>query len=605
MKLQKYQVAVLQVTYMWILMAIIVACTQGGQTDYLESPTPDGSGGTLDLNNPAPPNTDVSAQPDFDFFAWNTFIALNWPAVIPSSSNNYQRGFPNVNKAFANASASDLTVWETYKEKREVFNQDGNDPGAWNSEVDYGKIRTSDTTTIVDPTTTRTFHQGTKMLFDSFDETVQVASEALEDSITDASGKRIANPIKGRPVGPRIWRGMPSDNNPVVYEVKVNYDFYQYVRENQLYVKNTNADGTYDPNNPVAQKAIKAGIALPYRTSATSGPSGAPASTSTRKLATGYSSATTRGVYDTLKPSDTAPPPLIGAVHLKAAWIKLDPAKDDVSSYHNATGQYFVDSAGLVVPRTGTFGLIGLHIIQRIHTGKSGDANGGTTGGTFIFATWEHVKNDSELFTYSNYYKPEDDPNPIKPPAPYNTAQFIPDLANPFTVARRYQPISNANPMGTQQVNEAVHAAIKAVDPSSVWLNYRLIGTQFSAMNVSDKTVTGSYPASENDPTGIGQPLFLANLVIETNDGLQHFEGQPPQTFTISQYSIDSNKSVLFTHNTANMSFNGTPKNMGGCMGCHGVIQSRGYSFSFVLFGGYFGAKTDTQEEFDIPPNTN
>ena len=42
---------------------------QKNQTVYLQMP-----------QTPAPPDTIPVAQPDFDYFAWNSFIALNWPA---------------------------------------------------------------------------------------------------------------------------------------------------------------------------------------------------------------------------------------------------------------------------------------------------------------------------------------------------------------------------------------------------------------------------------------------------------------------------------------------------------------------------------------------
>ena len=49
-----------------------------------------------------------------------------------------------------------------------------------------------------------------------------------------------------------------------------------------------------------------------------------------------------------------------------------------------------------------TFGLVGIHIIQRIHQGTGAAAH--PQGGTYIFATWEHVGNDKAGFTYSNYF---------------------------------------------------------------------------------------------------------------------------------------------------------------------------------------------------------
>ena len=44
--------------------------------------------------------------------------------------------------------------------------------------------------------------------------------------------------------------------------------------------------------------------------------------------------------------------------------------------------------------------------------------------------------------------------------------------------------------------------------------------------------------------------------------------------------------------------------NMGGCMGCHGIAQLNGYTFSFVSQDGQRGAGIDTEEpgQFDKAP---
>ena len=39
------------------------------------------------------------------------------------------------------------------------------------------------------------------------------------------------------------------------------------------------------------------------------------------------------------------------------------------------------------------------------------------------------------------------------------------------------------------------------------------------------------------DPMNIGQPTYLANLVIETNDGLQLFRGLPPNVAPVPPYN--------------------------------------------------------------------
>ena len=41
--------------------------------------------------------------------------------MIPTASNGWKRGYADTGKSFRDAQPGDLTVWETYKEKREVF----------------------------------------------------------------------------------------------------------------------------------------------------------------------------------------------------------------------------------------------------------------------------------------------------------------------------------------------------------------------------------------------------------------------------------------------------------------------------------------------------
>jgi len=126
------------------------------------------------------------------------------------------------------------------------------------------------------------------------------------------------------------------------------------------------------------------------------------------------------------------------------------------------------------------------------------------------------------------------------------------------------------------------------------------VGTQFQAVNLPRENRT--FPLPPNDPTHIGQPAFLANLAIETNLGLQYFRGQPPKVAVIPHFQgngVKSNPLNAFARNNANTSFGQSPYNMGGCMGCHGVAQTKGYAFSFVLLDGYLGAVTDTQDHFN------
>jgi len=594
-------------------------------------------GSSLQLDCPALPNTNLSKQPDFDIFAWNTFAALNWPALINSDTTKFQRGIPALDQSFSGAKHDDVLVWETFKEKREVFNvpQNSSSLRPWNATPYYGTLRPGADSSYVPGMLPGSSTKPSGYIFNALDETIQVKSEALE---TKASVK----PVYGDVVSPRVWRGMPSDGNPVVYEVKVNYDFYNYLNTKNKYWFNQDTAKAY------ARDTLNGPFTLPYRTSAGSSASSV-AKTKDRKrrkeleakaqltgLFTGskrgYSSQEALASYQKANatPSQSNVPFPIGSVHIKAAWIQMT-AKDDTSSYHTTTAQYYVTENNQIKKQYATFGLIGLHIIQRIHVNDTTATS--PIGGTFIFATWEHKGNETG-FTYSNYAAPDRPPsNPGTNFGWYpHKNDHIDTLKSGF--GGEYYNFSNPDTLqvrrkfkilpGTQAVNNEVW---KALPKSSVWQNYQLIGTQFRAIDIN--SLDSTKVTNPNDPTNIGQPLYLANLVIETNEGLQHFQGQPPGTYPILRYTdtihttphphlppypalVANDNGPAFARGNRNIvqgvsiksRSNNAANNMGGCMGCHGVAQSEGYSFSFVLLGGYEGATTDTQHEFDLPPPT-
>jgi hypothetical protein len=567
--------------------------------------------GVLCLDTPAPPDTVPVAQPDWDVFAWNTFIALNWPAleVVPNS----YRGVPDLSKLFATAASSDLAVWETFKEKREIFNQVDNPGGlVWNSPVNYGPLRAG----AVGPAVTiqgRVIHQnsGVTMPPDGLDETVEVQSQSLEQTYPNGT----PNPILGAspPVAtPRVWRGQPSAQNPIVYEVKLNYDYFNYVVGNGFNVNNSQA------GNAVATAALNANIHLPIRTSSSTNPLGTspPPMPGPNPGVVNYRAAQAVATFQTINeiyrrggalPAPLPPPQ--GSIQVKAAWLKLggpDARPSDFPTWHTAIAQnYISDPTGKPIASVPTlFGLVGMHIIQRIHATNPSAPNAQPPGGTFIFATWEHESifnspvagspTANAPYSYSNFYAP-----PPPPPPPALASGFYPPLdQTAYPVVRQYPVLQN-----TIGVTKMVHDQIRARNPNSVWLNYHLVGTQFQTVDLRNPGSPGKFPVGPNDPTGIGQPVFLANLGIETNLGLQFFQGQPPAITVIKNYQppLSSNATKTFLRNNANTAFRGAGYNMGGCMGCHGVAQSKGYGFSFVLLDGYVGAVTDTQEHFDQP----
>ena len=75
------------------------------------------------------PATPLDARPFFDYFSWESFIALNWPA----SSSRGVPNDPNNPSVFFNAPNGAAVVWGTYKDSFDLFGQKDQRPSPWNS----------------------------------------------------------------------------------------------------------------------------------------------------------------------------------------------------------------------------------------------------------------------------------------------------------------------------------------------------------------------------------------------------------------------------------------------------------------------------------------
>ena len=623
---------------------------------------------SLQLDCPALPNTIASGTMqstaegnvlDYDLFAWNSFIALNWPAIVPDASNGYKRGFPDTTQSFASAKPASLAVWETLKEKREIFLANpftGDitpDPqvAPWNSAPEYGPAQHPvplcadlEAADMKDMAMNREIVFAMKgNLYDTEDETAEVASEARETNEVLCKGHPSSCDEHGAAVGPRVWKGQPNNNGvPVVYEVKVNWDFYNYLENfgaGPLWVQET-----------ARTSATEGTIRLPARSSASESayvPAGSHVTPPVRgpnPLVSGYSA-------EACLSGDRETPCPVGSIHLKAAWLPISQAEAESGKYHVAEAFYYKNSGADKCKAPQLFGLIGLHIIQRVHQqafdNGAAQEPAGPRGGTFIFATWEHVDNDEAGFTYANLGPTQFDGIPNDMPQPFPNVDAGEDA---IALNRVYDLLPS-----TKAANQVVYDALgcSGSEPS-VWCNYKLIGTQYKAADLPSPAPTlltvipdQPLPNVEN-PAGSGQPYYLANLVIESNLGLQQFQGVPPVYEPIAHFTaakpppgtsgrtrgsggapqIVANPSPAdFEHGYNNLAwriapridqaepksdiekndgmFTGTKRgafNMGGCMGCHGVAQTQGYSFSFVLLDNQAGGSPDTQMEVVIPP---
>jgi hypothetical protein len=561
----------------------------------------------------------------WDAWAWSSFAALNWPALVSSDAGNYPSGFvrgvPDTSKAFRTAQSADVSVWETFKEKRELFNSTAL-PGAWQQltfdpkyapEFSGGQIQmcaSADAAKLErvkrhPRVFAKLSKSPTKGGTNTGDETAEVASPAQESTDDLCAGftsttrptrdfceKTLYQPqVPGQtsvpytasgpngrnPVGPRVFKGSPAQDHFLYYEVKVNYDYYAYVAQpiidnGQTVVTSLNTYST------AVHQASKNLIELPVRTSAVSVGGKNPA-------VLDYSAAKTAATYQSLNQEAGSRPiatlPGLGSIQLKAAWLPSKLLDGDPNTYHLTDAVYYKDSPsqpnGLCYD-VEQFGLIGLHIIQRVHAAAPG-GQAEPAGGTYIFATWEHQSiGNGAGYSYVNYSKFAD-----------NTEVPFPNTAAGLAVAR-LKPY----PLPTTQ---ALNVQVQADLPNSVWKNYRLIGTQFLAMDLHEAN-------AEQVSTAAGQPLYLANLVIETNRGLQQFQGQPPLQNPNSNFGPPKvpRNYQFFSPTMPNMTWSGNAVNMGGCMGCHGVAQTQGFAFSFVLQDGNRGIVPDTGSSIAIPP---
>lgn len=291
------------------------------------------------------------------------------------------------------------------------------------------------------------------------------------------------------------------------------------------------------------------------------------------------------------------------SIEIKAAWRVLTSDQASSGRYHTAEAVYFTGTDEDPTAQTGTFGLIGLHIIRKMENYP-----------TFVYATFQHVDNLTTsggdptglyfLTTYDNLMY--DSATGSSPSAVINNGgskaitvalpkqgavtkengynfvsgtYTIPDgMAGPIAVV---QPPTITHDV--ESVNEEVKEAMTSSGQfsDSVWQYYELKGVQ--AIATSEQSASGTLSPATKD-------FFLANDVIESSQpGVQLFKG-----------GVDGPSDGTFTNdrsqtNITNVSGEPTVV-MGGCMGCHGRAENGdGDSlFNFLLInknrlagGGY------------------
>lgn len=232
-----------------------------------------------------------------------------------------------------------------------------------------------------------------------------------------------------------------------------------------------------------------------------------------------------------------------GHVEIKAAWRALTAAELSSGKYYTREVIHYVgvpvNNVSVNKWRVDSYGLIGLHIIHKTVNFPA-----------FTYATFEHVDNIASGIGYVDEIN--------------QTGRGAGDkFGAKVLVKHRDNPI----PAPVAAVNATARAAIAG----SVWANYQLTGIQAYPTDVSAaRNAASANMTNKNDSSS----FFLANIVIETNEELQNFTG----------------KLAGNTKDDKNTWSGGKNLNMGGCMGCHGVAQSNGADFSFLIANAPFTA---------------
>jgi hypothetical protein len=398
-------------------------------------------------------------------FAWNTFFALSWPAQSPEEL----RGVPDTRKAFTDGG---IPVWDTWKEKRQLYRVEQLLGGSVWSAKDPGPFQTPptghDPNSRIPMCSGETAPAGeTRVLqaskIDNFaDETDEIGLVALWSNTT----------------------AYPTDKSLVRYQVKFNQDYWNYVRSNRFY--------TSDPLNQYISRHTSASAPV--------------------------------GTVDFPVSSNSEQPSSNGTIMLKTGWRMLS-NDAEASHYYAVEMLYYDEEQGATCYRTGDFGLVAIHVVRKTEQFPY-----------FFFSTFEHKENYPNVYAYANtnITNPAAVPEDLLPSSCPGVE--VPTSGNPksailpngcgieYTTPKN--PIVGVTPAGTPQYMadrlipprnqlNTVNDEADQITEGTVWDNYRLVGVQ--ALPV-EGALNDPNPASDQD-------YYLANPVVETSQRFQYFTG--------------------------------------------------------------------------------
>jgi hypothetical protein len=522
------------------------------------------------------PNADLTTAARF---AWQQFIALNWPA----DRGGAVRGKPDEQSLFA-ANPGVPLVWETFRSKVEIY-----PPGGTAATPPHGFAQGAPDYGWNDPPQY------------PYVEAVGPCAGASQASVSPAW----INLDEVSQVGFDHMRagsapGNTDDEKLIRFTAKANEDHYRYIASNQYWYKTDPNDAKPAPYNTVTAnftKAVASGEFVP-------------------------------GTPYVLFPDQT--------MEAKAAFRRLNPRERQSGRYHLAWVRFYETNAvGKPCYREEQWGLLALHIIQKTPSAPA------YTWATFEQADNLRTEADAPIedengkiivpglpaFTPPMAYQDgiyKDNPAaPCVSIAGKTTPPCVADPASaPFCkdpAARLYfdeilndasgNSVNDRIPVGGNicatgrahpipdpviAVNREAHDAIADYEKQhqlqpSPWRYYKLVNVQAFPF---DKSEIGADPVK-------GATFYTSNMVVETDYSLQHHSGGPepktggapsdlPANFP-AQPAPKGTPAATTYQNTYILNADGSFRkryNMGGCTGCHGeaqILAGTDYSYIMVL----------------------
>lgn len=594
---------------------------------------------------------------DAAIFAWEQFIALNWPADCSTSGDSdCSRGQADDGAALGSSST---TTWMTYRNKVEVIigsvppkgcvevggansgpcTYDGN-PANNNYKPNGGPFYGLNPNSYIDPPG-KGYHTNPPLyIYAKTSKTSVRSSDPSYKPRTTSDGQTL-DYIDIAPCSSdfQYIDAKPNNTQPAVTNAAfVNLDETNQIGRNEMFSGMYDADAS--SQYPRIEKNMMRYLAkhneIVYQYATRNGYYGTPVRGDSSDPITAEGAALValqqQGESTTPNTVSGAEPDILnplGSIEIKTAWRRLSPVEARSGRFLTQNVRYYYqykngnddDYCYVESQDQGeTWGMVALHIIQKTETFP----------GYFTFATFGQIDNLVDSFgnetetpagapTVTITSPTDPDVRPVTP-ASYSSGTFNPEtfgIANAdCTPGHRLYYLNNEEdysnvpkgpicfdgrwnqiPTEFQNVNTAAQSAVAGQGPFSF---YRLTGVQWKPFTFNQSGFgTGDYQE------GI---YYLANEVVETNYNLQNFRGGqttahfPGLISDVGSGNGDPNPGTLTGggqyNNTFTYAGGGTWKlnNMGGCMGCHGVAQLGGGDFSFVL-AGIGTSKPDTFSE--------